>query len=126
MRWEASNSTVAVLLGVASRICSQKHVAFLCSSHLAFSPNFISPVGAIISTANTAWKKSSFISSEILDFHMIDNLSIVVNAFSMHMLTSLSVVRYINWSTNFRGLPLKVEMATSDLKHMNSVLSHRG
>ena len=42
----------------------------------------------------------------------------------MRRLTSLSVdkillPRYLNWSTNFRGL----EMAPSCLKHMNSVLS---
>ena len=42
------------------------------------------------------------------------------------MLTSLSVdeillLRYMNWFTNFRGLPLKVEMAPR-LKHMNSWL----
>ena len=36
MRWEVSGSTAAVLCGVASRMCSKKHVAFLCSSHLAF------------------------------------------------------------------------------------------
>ena len=43
---------------------------------------------------------------------MINNLSIVVYAFPMHMLTLLSVdeiwlLRYVNWSTNFRGLALK-------------------
>ena len=44
---------------------------------------------------------------------MIDKL---VYTFSMHILTSLSVdeillPRYVNLSTNFRGLPLKVDMA---------------
>ena len=53
---------------------------------------------------------------------MIDSLSIVFHAFSWCMLTSLSVdeillLRYVNLSTNFLGLPLKVEM-TSCLKHM--------
>ena len=57
---------------------------------------------------------------------MTDNLSIAVHAFPMHMLTSLSVdeillLRCVNRSTNFRGLPLKVEMAPH-LKHMNYVL----
>ena len=42
---------------------------------------------------------------------MIDNLSIAVR-----MLTSLSIdeillPRYVNWSTNFRVLPLRMEMA---------------
>ena len=46
---------------------------------------------------------------------MIDNLSIAVHSSSRHMLTSLSVdkillPRYVNISTNFRGLPFKVEM----------------
>ena len=57
---------------------------------------------------------------------MVDNLSIAVYAFPMRSLASLSVdeillLRYVNWSTNFRGLPLKVETAPSCLKHMNSV-----
>ena len=36
-RWEASGCTAVVLLGVASRICSKQHIAFLRSSHLALS-----------------------------------------------------------------------------------------
>ena len=59
---------------------------------------------------------------------MIDNLSIAVHPFSMCTLTSLPVdeillLRYVNWFANFRGLQLRVEMATSCLKHMNFVLS---
>ena len=51
-----------------------------------------------------------------------------VHNLPMHILTSLSVdeiwlPRYVNWSINFRGLTLKVEMEPSRLKHMNSVLS---
>ena len=43
------------------------------------------------------------------------------------MITSLSVdkmmlLRYMNWSTNFRDLPLNVERAAC-LKFMNSILS---
>ena len=61
---------------------------------------------------------------------MIDNLFIVVHTFTRHMLTSLSVneillPKYVNLSNNFRGLPLKVEMAPH-LKHMNSVLNKEG
>ena len=46
---------------------------------------------------------------------MIDNLSIVTHTLSKHMLISISVdqillPRYMNWSTNFRGLPFN-EMA---------------
>ena len=58
---------------------------------------------------------------------MIDNLSIAVHDFAWRMLTSLSVnkillPRYVNRSTNFRGLTLKVEMDLSCLKHLNLVL----
>ena len=47
---------------------------------------------------------------------MIDNLSITVHAFPMSMLTWLSVEeillpRYLNLSTNFRGVSFNVEMA---------------
>ena len=57
---------------------------------------------------------------------MIDNLLIGVHTFSRCMLTSLSadeilLLRYVNFSTHFRSLLLKVEMA-SCLKHMYSVL----
>ena len=65
----------------------------------------------------TTWKKSSFISSERSDFHMIDILLLVIHAFDRHMLP-----RYMNWSTNFRGVSLIVEMASFYLKHMDSVL----
>ena len=62
---------------------------------------------------------------------MIDNLSIAVHAFAKYRLTSLSVdeillLRYMNFSTNFRDLPLKGEMAPSHSKHMHSVLCSHG
>ena len=52
---------------------------------------------------------------------MINNLLVEVNGLLMHMLTSLSVdeillPRYVNWSANFIGLVLKVDMAQSHLK----------
>ena len=52
---------------------------------------------------------------------MIDNLLISVQIFFMRMLTSLSVdeillPRYVNWSTNFRGLLFNDEMAPSCFK----------
>ena len=58
-------------------------------------------------------------------FHTIDNLSIAIYAFATCMLTLLSfdeTLLYVKWSTNFRGLPLKVEMVLSGLKHIDSVL----
>ena len=52
-------------------------------------------------------KKSCFILSDRLVFHMINNLSIPFGAFTRHTLTSLSVdeillMRYVKWSINFR------------------------
>ena len=71
----------------------------------------------------TGWKKSCFILPERSDFKMIDILSIAVHPYPMCMLTSLSVdeiflLKYVNWSTNFRGLPLKMEIAVYGLKHL--------
>ena len=77
------------------------------------------------SSTDTAaiWKISRFLLWERSNFPIIDKLSIAVYVFPMHMLTSLSVdeillSRYLNWSTNFRGLRLRVEMASSCLKHL--------
>ena len=55
-----------------------------------------------------AGKQIYFIRS---DFHMINNLSLAAHTFPMHILTLLSVdeillPRYVNWSTNFKVLPL--------------------
>ena len=52
----------------------------------------------------------------------------IVHAFLMRMLTTYSVDEillpsYVNWSTNFRGLSLKMKMTPSGIKHMNFVLS---
>ena len=65
-----------------------------------------------IDTATT-WNKSHFILLDRPDFHMI----------TWHILTSLSIderllLKYINLSTNFRGLPLRVELTPSHLKYM--------
>ena len=66
--------------------------------------------------------------SDRSDFHMIDNLSIVVCGFTRRILMSLSVdktllPRWVNLSTNFRELPFRVEMSPSWLKHVYSLLS---
>ena len=76
-----------------------------------------------ITDTTIAWKKFRFILSEKLHFHMMDKLSIAFHAFPVCRSTSLSVdeillPRYVNWSTNFRGLLLKVEMFLC-LKDMN-------
>ena len=70
----------------------------------------------------TTWKKSHFILLDRSDFHMIDNLSIAVHAFAKHMLTSLSInemlpLMYVNLSSNFRGLPLRVKTAPFHKQH---------
>ena len=54
---------------------------------------------------------------------MIDNLSIAVHAFAGSISTSLSVdetllPKYVNLFTNFKWLPLRVEMAVPHLKHI--------
>ena len=127
-RWPYSCCFVG---GVASRICSKLHEAFLCSSHLAFSPwtllTFMWCIHTVVLDTATAWKKSCFLFSDRSGFHIIDNLSIAVHIFARHILSSLLVDEillpmYVNLSTNFRGLPLCVEMDTSGLKHMYSIL----
>ena len=63
-------------------------------------------------------KKSYFLLSNTSDFHMIDNLSIVVYTLAIRLLTSISVdeilqPKYENWFANSRALKYKVEMALS-------------
>ena len=95
----------------------------VCSIFVKFLSNFFSMHFISIQVVHlynstettTAWKKSSFIFSERADFHMINNLSIAVHAFTMHILILLSVdeillPRYMNWSTDFRDLPLNMVM----------------
>ena len=58
---------------------------------------------------------------------MIESLSMAVHAFARRILTSLSVdetllPRYVNLSSNFRGMAFRVEMGTPRLKYMYSVL----
>ena len=108
---------------------SPAHCILVSFSSSFFSIRFLS-VQVVLLYSNTdlatAWKKSFFILPEILDLHMINNLSIRVHAFARCMLISLPedeilLTKYVNCSTNFRGFPLKVEMAPY-LKHLNSVL----
>ena len=68
--------------------------------------------------------KSRFILADRSDFYIIDNQSMAVHAIARRTLTSLSVdeiLLLMNRTTNFRDLPLKVEMAPPCLKHMYSV-----
>ena len=104
---------------------------FLKTAHsilVYFSPSFFSMRYIIVHVVHlhssmdngTAWKKSRFILSALIDFSIIDKLSIAVHAFVKWMLISLSVDEiflpiYMNWSTNYRGWPLKVETSPSCL-----------
>ena len=59
---------------------------------------------------------------------MINNQFIAIPVFSVHMLTlfledEMLLPRHVNWSTNFRVLPHKMEMALSSYKHMESILT---
>ena len=59
---------------------------------------------------------------------MVVDLPIVIYAFPMHIITSLSVdeillLRYANRSSNFRCFSSSVKIAPFLLKHMNFVLS---
>ena len=126
--WEACGCTAALLWHAISRIIFEQQVAFSGRSYLDFSICFLLLSKWCIRTNTViAWKKPHFILSERSGYHMINNLQVAVNAFPMPELTLLSVdkilqPRYVNWCTNFRALSLKVEIAPSCLKHMNSAL----
>ena len=87
-------------------------------------------IHTVVGTQLQLLKKSHSILMDTLNFHMINNLSIAVYTFIRHMLTSLSVdelllLKYMNWSITFRGLPFRVEVAPS-LKHKVILCSHGG
>ena len=74
-----------------------------------------------------AWNKSRFTLWDRSDFDIINNLSVVFHDFARRLLTSFSVdmillLRYENWSTNFRDLQLTVNVAPFCLKHIYAVL----
>ena len=59
----------------------------------------------------------------LLDFHIIDSVSIAFHAFAWRLLTSILVdeillLRHMNWSINFSDLSLRVEMASFRLNHI--------
>ena len=74
----------------------------------------VHPYSSIDTTA--AWKKLRFILSVRSDFHMIDRLSIGVQAFVSRVSLPYSVdetllPRQVNLSTSFREVPSSVEMS---------------
>ena len=69
----------------------------------------------------SAGKKSRFILSVRSKFHMIGNYSITVHVFPVRMLTLVSVdkmllLRYVKWSTNFKGSLYNVQIVPSCFK----------
>ena len=98
--------------------CIQELFNIACSILVLFPSSFFSmhfisisvvhPLSCIDTTA--AWKKL-----DRSNFHIISCLLIEVHAFAWSILTLLSVdetlqLKCVNLSTNFRGLPLRVEM----------------
>ena len=79
----------------------------------------------------TAWKKSRFIFIREIRFPYHRNpLSIVVYIFPMGIFISILadeilLPRFVNSSTNFRGLPLRMVLAPSSLEHTKSYLLSR-
>ena len=103
-RWEVSSRKAAVLLGTAFRICSKQH-SCVVPNLLFFSRRFVKSKGCIHSVALTRQLNSIFFLSERWDVYIVNNFSIAVYAFPVHMLTWLSVdkiliSRYVKWSTN--------------------------
>ena len=86
--------STAFLKGAAYKICSEQHIASLCSSCLAFSKHFVKVrVVKWYSSTNTATtrKNSHFILSERSNFHWVDNLFTEVHTLPMRILISLSL-----------------------------------
>ena len=98
-------------------------VAPLCGSYLAFSSSVFLKSNHIAAT----WKNSCFISSDRLDFNVIDNVFIAIYAFPIRIFSSISVneillPRYVKWLASFIGLPFHMEISPFCLKHMDSVV----
>ena len=117
VRWEVICHTAASLYGIDSRIWSKQLQAFLYSYHRDFFSQYVSLIFYLVHPCNctyttTALKTFRFISSEILDFHVIDYLSRAVKGITERILISVSVDEillpsYVNRSTNFTEIPLK-------------------
>ena len=104
VRWELSDCTTAVLWDAASRNCSKLCIILVYFLSSLFFQHFVK-VQAVPPYNSTdiakALKNSDFILSEKLKLQMVDNLSISVCVFTMHMVTLLSVdeillPRYVN------------------------------
>ena len=80
---------------------------------------------------STDTAKFHFMISENVDVYMINDVFIVVQIIPLGMLTSISVdeimlLRYVNRSTNFRGLSFNFEAAVQDFTPLRLLLSFEG
>ena len=85
-RWEVSGCTAAVLWHVASRTFLKQHLAF--SPCILLAPRWC--IHTVVPT-QLQFGRNSFLFYLRSDFCMINNLSIAVHTFAIHMLTLLSV-----------------------------------
>ena len=109
MRWEVGGCIAVVLGDVASRMsvpdCMQHSCVFFSRRDFLASMQWIH----IVLTHIQVGRNLVLFYRIDSHFHMIDNLSIESHAFTRRISTSLSLdemllLRYMNWSTNFRGL----------------------
>ena len=114
VRWEVSDHTAAGFV--------QNHVAFMYSFHLVFFFMGIVSVQQVLPYSSTdiatTWMKWNPLSS---DFYVIDNESIARCMLTSFLVDEMLLPKCVNWSTNFRGIPLKLEIAPFSLKQMNYV-----
>ena len=131
IRWKVSGRKTASLRVVSSTIRSKQQRASLHNYHRAFSPSILFKsrwcIYIVVLTWVQFWRIRVLIYPRSY-FYIVDNLLIAVDALTIRMLSSLSLdkillLKFINWSTNFRGLPINDEMTPLLLKYMNSVLS---
>ena len=103
--------------GIGSKQCTTS----LCSSNQVFFSRFSFKWKwwnhTIVLTRLQLNKIPILFLSERSDFHMIVNQSVAVYALLMRMLTLLSVngifrLRFLKWSSNFRGFPLSSILMT--------------
>ena len=106
--------------------CFQDLFKRACSIVVWFLSSFFSRCFIRVQLVTKSSKEFVFIFLERSNFHMVIKLLIEVQALSMCLLTSLSVdeillLKFVNWSIDFRGLLFNEKMTLSWLKHINSV-----
>ena len=126
MRWVVSGCTNAVWWYTLTQICTKRHTVFLCSSHLAFSPKaLLKSRWCSHTTVLTLLllERISVLFYQRLDFDMGNNLSITVHALTSLSIDEILLLRYVKWSTDFRGLLLMWRWIYFLKKHNNFLLS---